>query len=61
MIPVLGKARASASPDSAGLFEYQGRVNHARLNPVGRLAGNMYCRTDGVYELVRPSYNPENG
>ena len=25
------------------------------------LAGNMYCRTDGVYELVRPAYNPENG
>lgn len=37
------------------------RVNHARLNPVGRLAGNMYCRTDGVYELIRPVYSPEEG
>ena len=37
------------------------RVNHDRLKPVGRLAGNMYCRTDAVYELVRPLYSPENG
>ncbi len=35
------------------------RVNHDRLKPVGRLAGNMYCRTDEVYELVRPLYSPE--
>ena len=32
------------------------RVNHQALQPTGRLAGNAYCRTDDVYELIRPSY-----
>jgi len=32
------------------------RINHARLKPVGRLAGNMYCNTHDAYELVRPVY-----
>ena len=31
------------------------RINHEALRPTGRLAGNMYCHTDDVYELVRPS------
>ena len=35
------------------------RINHEALRPTGRLAGNMYCHTDDVYELVRPSYVPE--
>ncbi len=35
------------------------RINHARLKPVGRLAGNMYCNTHEVYELVRPVYEQE--
>ena len=35
------------------------RVNHDRLDPVGRLAGNMYTRTDSTYELIRPVYRPE--
>ena len=35
------------------------RIDHAALQPTGRLAGNMYCRTDDVYELVRPHYDPD--
>ena len=35
------------------------RINHEALRPTGRLAGNMYCHTDDVYELVRPNYTPE--
>ena len=35
------------------------RINHARLKPVGRLAGNMYCRTHDTYELVRPMFRPD--
>ena len=35
------------------------RINHEVLRPTGRLAGNMYCHTDDVYELVRPAYVPE--
>ena len=37
------------------------RINHQRLKPVGRLAGNMYCNTHDVYELVRPLYDGEEG
>ena len=35
------------------------RVNHQALQPTGRLAGNSYCRTDDVYELIRPHYVPQ--
>lgn len=35
------------------------RIDHRRLKPVGRLAGNMYCNTHDVYELVRPVYDGE--
>lgn len=35
------------------------RINHQRLKPVGRLAGNMYCHTGDSYEMVRPVYNPD--
>lgn len=34
------------------------RIDHERLKPVGRLAGNMYCDTHDTYELVRPVYRP---
>ncbi len=34
------------------------RIDHNRLKPVGRLAGNMYCDTHDTYELVRPVYRP---
>jgi len=34
------------------------RINHQKLRPTGRLAGNMYCHTDHVFELVRPVYRP---
>ena len=37
------------------------RINHQRLKPVGRLAGNMYCKTDDVYEMVRPRYEGGEG
>ena len=35
------------------------RINHQRLRPTGRLAGNMYCHTGDIYEMVRPAYDPE--
>lgn len=35
------------------------RINHNLLKPVGRLAGNMYCHTADVFEMVRPVYQPE--
>ena len=35
------------------------RINHQRLQPTGRLAGNMYCHTADTFELVRPVYTPE--
>lgn len=35
------------------------RINHQRLKPTGRLAGNMYCYTADTYEMVRPVYQPE--
>jgi flavin reductase (DIM6/NTAB) family NADH-FMN oxidoreductase RutF len=34
------------------------RINHQRLQPTGRLAGNMYCHTADVFEMVRPAYTP---
>ena len=36
------------------------RIDHSALKPTGRLAGNMYCRTDDVYELVRPRYTEQD-
>ena len=35
------------------------RINHHMLKPTGRLAGNMYCRTNDRFEMVRPVYDPE--
>lgn len=35
------------------------RIDHSKLKPVGRLAGNMYCYTRDVFELVRPVYKPD--
>ena len=35
------------------------RINHQRLQPTGRLAGNMYCHTADVFEMVRPVYPPD--
>lgn len=32
------------------------RINHQKLNPTGRLAGNMYCKTNDTFELIRPKY-----
>ena len=34
------------------------RIDHSRLKPTGRLAGNMYCYTPDTYEMVRPKYDP---
>ena len=36
------------------------RIDHSRLKPVGRLAGNMYCDTSATYELARPVYHPDD-
>ncbi len=35
------------------------RSNHQKLQPTGRLAGNMYCHTADVFEMVRPAYTPK--
>ena len=32
------------------------RIDHQKLRPTGRLAGNMYCHTADVFEMVRPDY-----
>lgn len=36
------------------------RIDQSKLNPTGRLAGNMYCRTSDTFELTRPVYDPKN-
>ncbi len=33
----------------------RGRILTQRLHPVGRLAGNEYCRVNDVFELIRPT------
>lgn len=35
------------------------RINHQKLKPTGRLAGNMYCHTADIFEMVRPVYEAE--
>ena len=35
------------------------RINHDRLHPTGRLAGNMYCHTADTFQMVRPAYQPD--
>ena len=37
------------------------RIDHQKLRPTGRLAGNMYCYTADTFELVRPVYDPGQG
>ena len=34
-------------------------INHQKLKPVGRLAGNSYCTTSNAFELTRPSLKDE--
>ena len=36
------------------------RIDQSKLMATGRMAGNMYCRTNDRYEMVRPVYNAEN-
>ena len=31
-----------------------GRVDARKLRPVGRLGGAQYCRTDSIFEMIRP-------
>jgi len=35
------------------------RINHDRLHPTGRLAGNMYCHTADTFQMVRPAYQSD--
>lgn len=35
-----------------------GRIDHARLLPLGRLAGNGYSKPGEIFEMVRPVYRP---
>ena len=37
------------------------RIDHQKLRPTGRLAGDMYCHTADTFELVRPVYDPGRG
>ncbi|MDP2949082.1 MAG: flavin reductase family protein [Chloroflexota bacterium] len=40
-----------------GLY-LDGRIDPRRLKAVGRLSGNLYCRTWEIFEMVRPVYRP---
>ena len=35
------------------------RIDQSKLMATGRMAGNMYCRTNDRFEMVRPVYDPE--
>lgn len=35
------------------------RIDQAKLMATGRMGGNMYCRTNDRFEMVRPVYDPE--
>ncbi|SUZ74216.1 uncharacterized protein METZ01_LOCUS27070 [marine metagenome] len=35
------------------------RIDQAKLMATGRMAGNMYCRTNDRFEMVRPVYDAE--
>jgi len=35
------------------------RIDQAKLMATGRMAGNMYCRTNDRFEMVRPVYDVE--
>ena len=35
------------------------RIDQAKLMATGRMAGNMYCRTNDRFEMIRPVYDPE--
>ncbi len=37
------------------------RIDQAKLMATGRMAGNMYCRTNDRFEMVRPEYDTEKG
>lgn len=37
------------------------RIDQSKLMATGRMAGNMYCRTNDRYEMIRPVYAPANG
>jgi hypothetical protein len=38
-------------------MEESGRVNLARLRPVGRMVGNAYCRTRDMFTLERDTFD----
>ena len=35
------------------------RIDQAKLMATGRMGGNMYCRTNDRFEMVRPVFDPE--
>jgi flavin reductase (DIM6/NTAB) family NADH-FMN oxidoreductase RutF len=37
---------------------HNGRIDHARLEPLGRLAGNGYSKPGEIFEMVRPVFRP---
>jgi len=40
-----------------GLYQ-DGRIDPEQLKAVGRLGGNLYCRTSQIFEMERPVYRP---
>ena len=54
---VIGKVEHIHVAD--GLFDAQSRIDPARLRPLGRLAGALYCRTRDIFALERNADNPE--
>ena len=37
---------------------HNGRIDMARLQPLGRLAGNQYFKPGEIFEMIRPKYQP---
>lgn len=40
------------------LYIENGKVDVAKLRAVGRLVGDLYCHTDGIFAMKRPQYVP---
>jgi hypothetical protein len=39
------------------VLEESGRVNLAKLKPIGRLVGNAYCRTSNAFTLDHDTFD----
>ncbi len=50
---VLGDVQCFHIADS--LYNSRGHIDLEKLDPIGRLAGNSYCRLGEIFDLARPS------